>query len=271
MVKRGVPDVEDVVGRVERKFSASGLEVLRISDSPVDVGEGDFAMAFGGDGTLLKAFHLTGGRIPIIGVKDGTYGLLMELEMGEALEAVGDIVEGRFAVEEVPTAAVRDLGLRAINEILLLAAQRGKAAWFSVEVDGTEINRFLSDGVIFSTPLGSMAYSLSTGGPIVDPRIPAMVISPLAPWPPSMEVPTRALVIPPDSEVRVRSSRELSAIADGQVEVPVGRDVELHLAEGGAKFLSVKGGIKNNFYARLIVRISRARYGALLQRLGRSI
>ena len=143
-------------------------------------------VAFGGDGTILHAARaLCRAGTPILGVNLGHTGFMAELEAGE-LELVRQAFEGRFTLEERMMADVtafrdgqaifRDF---ALNEAVLGGVSR--VVGVNVYGDGRRIMGFSGDGVIVSTPTGSTAYSMSAGGPIVEPSASSLVVTPVCP------------------------------------------------------------------------------------------
>ena len=234
-----------------------GVEVIRESEEAPKADRGSVVIAIGGDGTLLKAYHTTRGRLPIIGVKDGTYGLLMELNERNLFFGLERLCNGNYEVVIHPSVDLVGADISpAVNEVLLACGIRGKASKISVFIEDILINKFISDGLIFASPLGTTAYSLSVGGPLLDPRVHALVVTPLAAWPPSMTIPVNSVVLPPSTEVTVKSTRRLVAIVDGQVEVPVGTEARVRLTREGVRFAHVYRE-PESFYSRIVERVGR--------------
>ncbi len=234
-----------------------GVDVVRENEQEPQASRGSVVIAIGGDGTLLKAYHITRGRLPIIGVKDGTYGLLMELNEKNLLSGLERLCSGDYEVVTHPSVDLVGFDVSpAVNEVLLACGIRGKASKISVYVEDILVNKFISDGLIFASPLGTMAYSLSVGGPLLDPRVHALVVTPLAAWPPSMTIPVNSIVLPPGTEVVVKSTRRLVAIIDGQVEVSVGTNARVRLVEEGAMFAHIYRE-PESFYSRIVERAGR--------------
>ncbi|RLG48942.1 MAG: hypothetical protein DRO06_00375 [Thermoproteota archaeon] len=242
--------IEEILREYGHDVALRRAEVQRV--------EADLGVAVGGDGTLLILYHSVG-RTPILGVKDGSYGLLMELEEESLEEGVRRIGSGRYFVAEEPAVSLEGHeDSLALNDILLAPRAVGKALRGRMFVDGVEINSFIADGVVFSTPLGSMAYCLSAGGPLVDPRVGGMIASILAPWPPSMDIPVRSLVIPQGSVVTVESDRDLLAAIDGQIVREVGRRCSVRLVSGGVRLAHLDRD-PLRFYRRIVSRVARAK------------
>ena len=105
-VREDSPEASRLAERAVRYLSEHGVEILR-EPSPVEPRPGAIVMAVGGDGTLLKAYHDSRGALPLIGVKDGTYGLLMELDEGSLQKGLKRLVEGDYEVVTHPAVGSR--------------------------------------------------------------------------------------------------------------------------------------------------------------------
>lgn len=146
-----------------------------------DAHSADFAVAIGGDGTVVEAFRHC--SAPILGINAGTLGYLPRVEPEKAREAVLDLLEGRFTLENRMTLTCTVSGQPAgiaLNEAALLKPGVAPIR-FSVSVDGIELMRYTADGMIAATPTGSTGYSLSAGGPIVEPTAEMLILTPVSP------------------------------------------------------------------------------------------
>ena len=166
---------------------------------------GDVMITYGGDGTLLEAVGiLPDYRIPVVGINSGRLGYLT-VDDGEGIEALFDhLSKGTLHFEErrmlqVIEGADDNFNGMALNEI---AIHRHGTMMVSVEtrIDGKAVATYHGDGIVVSTPTGSTAYSLSAGGPVIDPRCRCIVLSPIAPHNLTM----RPLVVPDDVEMTMR-------------------------------------------------------------------
>jgi len=170
-----------------------------------EFGEADLAIAFGGDGTVIRAAHLASERgTPILGVYYGSFGFVTQCT-GEELPGVfnafaaGELaVERRMMLEAELIRSGRPIAtLQALNETVLQRAVSSRLLTFDVMVDGYILTRYPADGVILSTPTGSTAYNLSAGGPILDPCCEAIGLVPLSPH----TLASRPLVLGPTREI----------------------------------------------------------------------
>ncbi len=184
----------------------------------------ELCLSLGGDGTMLRAARLTiDDRVPLLGINAGHLGYLAEIdpeELEQALEEwesgslraerrmLLDISFERASNEHVPEPTF------ALNEMVLERAESGHTVSVKASIGGRYFTRYLADGLIISTPTGSTAYSLSAGGPIVEPNFEALLVTPVA----AHMVFDRSLVLAPTTEVRfvVDGYRDGIVTVDGQ-------------------------------------------------------
>lgn len=149
----------------------------------------DLVVVLGGDGTMLHAARTLGDSgVPLVGVNRGRLGFLTDISRHEAVQHLGEILDGRYAEEQrfmleaVVTRDGREMArMRAFNDVVLNKGQSGRLIEFNVSVDGEYVYTQRSDGMIVSTPTGSTAYSLSANGPILHPTVHCIALVPLAP------------------------------------------------------------------------------------------
>lgn len=192
-------------------------------------GEYDMVVVLGGDGTLLATARNLAGQVPILGVNLGRMGFLTELKRGELYRVLGKILNGEYGIEERSLLAVElehagggSEAFRALNDAVVAKTAVAKIIELAVRIDGQPAASFRGDGLILSTPTGSTAYNLSAGGPIVDPSLPVVVLTPICPHSLSM----RPLVVPDTRrlEVELASRREedVYLAIDGQEKTSLG-------------------------------------------------
>ena len=198
---------------------------------PSDV---DLAIVAGGDGTLLSMARAAApSGIPLLGINFGSLGFLTELQPTEWLSGVEAVIEGRFSIEERQTLRVRHANrdgsvseYAALNDAVITKSALARMIGIRVQVDGAEVATYSSDGLIVATPTGSTAYNLSAGGPILDPRMGAFVISPICPH----TMTYRPLVVPDSVTIEVsllNADEEVFLTLDGQIGFPLLADDRL--------------------------------------------
>jgi NAD+ kinase len=187
-------DVEREADRVAAGLHATGHDVVRLlqprdAAPPACPAGTDLVVVLGGDGSILRAARWMGyDQLPVLGVNLGRLGFLADVPRDDALEALGEIAAGRFRLVDhlmFETEVVRAGGVvqteLGLNETSVLAGPPFTMIDIRLFVDGEPATTYRADGVIISTPVGSTAYNLSAGGPIVRKDLDAFVITPLNP------------------------------------------------------------------------------------------
>jgi NAD+ kinase len=203
----------ELAERIEAGAGASGVAA-----------EDDLVFALGGDGTLLKAVRLMEGlEVPILGINLGGLGFLTSVPSEEIDPCIDALLSGNYRIREQRLlraigegAGGEGLELYALNDIVLDEGTFARrAVVLRMTIGGAYIGTFTADGLIVSTATGSTAYSLSAGGPIVHPRLPALVATAICPH--SLAI--RPLVFGQEEVVEVTnelSGVSLKVTADGQ-------------------------------------------------------
>jgi len=227
----------------------------------------DLIISFGGDGTLLHtANEVAGISLPVLGINIGRIGYMAELEANE-IEYLKRIIDGDFAVEErmrIEVSVIRDGNAvyrkTALNDVVIMKTGLLWIVDMDIYADEMFISRYSGDGVIVATPTGSTAYSLSAGGPIIDPITKNITITPVC---------THALTAKPivlshnrTIKVMIPQSLENSAIAistdgDAGFELMHGDFITIREADEKTKLIHVKN---TNFYDVLYTKLSDRRF-----------
>ncbi|MHC4551622.1 MAG: NAD(+)/NADH kinase [Planctomycetota bacterium] len=210
-------------------FAETKAEILaNCFESGCDVDilqQADYAVVFGGDGTILGAARqLCESKVPVIGVNAGKLGFLAEFSIEELIEQFDRIISGQMLIENrmIVQCAISRNGQEvftstAVNDAVVSAGAPFNMIEMKLAVAGEKLAVCISDGLILSTPTGSTAYNLSSGGPIVSANLSAMVITPMCPHSLSF----RPIVIKADNEVSiemVRINEQTTLLLDGQVQ-----------------------------------------------------
>ena len=178
------------------------LDSARYSgSSPRDGGEGpDLCVVLGGDGTTLRSLRAyAGSDVPVFSINCGRVGFLATVDRDQSREGIDRALTDRFEVMKLPSLLLDEGREFALNEVSFQRGSHMNVAHLSYSISGEEIVRAPSDGVIASTPLGSTAYNLSAGGPILSWGLRGFVVSMVAPH----ALSARALVVSPDDTLRV--------------------------------------------------------------------
>ena len=183
---------------------------LRFSRLDREIQNASVVVCFGGDGTILHmAKAATRHGIPILGVNIGTMGFMAELESSE-LDQLAILAKGDFRIDkrmmlDVTVHRDRDIIFHDIclNDAAITKGAIARIVHLDVKCDGTQAMELGGDGVIISTPTGSTAYSLSAGGPIVEPDATSMLITPIC----AHDVAARSLVVSEKRVITVEMSK----------------------------------------------------------------
>lgn len=213
-------------------------------------GEPDVILALGGDGTILRAAQVALAQgVPLAGANLGKLGFLSTGDADHLEQMVDDLSQGRYRIEKrmmlTATATLDGRELRnvtALNEVVIERGTLSRVVSINVSVGGEPVATYVADGFIVSTPTGSTAYSLSAGGPLIEPEVQAMVLTSVSAHSPLW----RSIVVGPDRTVTLETPADAVAFsADGQaVEIlDAGSKVTvtphpepLHLVAGGIRF-----------------------------------
>ncbi len=197
---------DTLVGKVNAKAQPVPLKEMKT----------DFVITIGGDGTILRTcINLLKPEPPILAVNMGVRGFLTEVEPKDALAAVDKILGGKFTIEKCAKLAPSAEGGAmpdALNDVVVFGGEPSKILYVQICKDDKPILKCEADGLIFSTQTGSTGYSLSAGGPVLDPEIDANVLTPIC----SLTV-FRSIVFPANSKVTIESIRpkEMLVLIDG--------------------------------------------------------
>ena len=166
------------------------IDGLRISDTGRSIEESiDLGIVVGGDGTMLHVANaLAQVNLPVVGINMGRLGFLTDIPAENFGEPLDQLLDGHYSIEERTMLQARifeDSKLvaerLALNDVTLSKGATGKMIEIDMRVDGEQVGPSRGDGVIVATPTGSTAYALSAGGPILEPTLPAIVLTPISP------------------------------------------------------------------------------------------
>ncbi len=218
-------------------------------DKPALAAAVDLVVVLGGDGTLLSvadSIAAAGRDVPILGVNFGSLGFLTEATLRELYPSLEAALSGAAPVEaRMMLHATTIRGGRALpdhlalNDVVITKAARSRMTDLSVLIGDEFVTRVKADGLIVATPTGSTAYNLAAGGPIVQPVLEAIVLTPIAPH----MLTNRPIVIPAASLVRVQPMMderdEIYLTIDGQdgYQLKAGDEVRIRCAERRVRLL----------------------------------
>ena len=213
------PRVAEVMTLLAEYLTKAGVEVFAAEDMLLELPvrrapeaklaeHVELLIAIGGDGTMLYAGSLAhAGDVPLLGINRGRLGFLADVLPDEMLDSIAHVLAGNYLRE---SRLILDARLKksdgevvtatAVNDVVLQRRETGRMLDFETRVAGSFVNSHSGDGLIVSTPTGSTAYSLSCGGPIIEPQLDAVVVVPICPH----TLSDRPIVIPASQPIEVR-------------------------------------------------------------------
>lgn len=215
--------------------------------------EGELLIVIGGDGSILnKAKSAAAADIPILGINMGTLGFLSELEANE-IDLIDDVISGNYRSDErmmldiCVQKANKTISTVALNEIIIARGEISHTINVDVSSENMTVLDFAGDGVILSTPTGSTAYSLSAGGPIVEPDAENIIITPICPH----SINARPVVLNPNRTVSVVPYRLCDKSAyvfiDGHEKIKISENEKVIVKKSSLKTKLVRVN-NRNFY-----------------------
>ena len=209
-------------------------------------------IVLGGDGTLVRAARdMAGIGVPLIGVNLGTLGYLCELDKISVFPAIDRMFEDQYEVEDRMMLEGYSLvdgaqseATAAMNDIVIHRVGSAQIINLVIRVGGEYLTTYSADGVIISTPTGSTGYSMSAGGPIVDPKIKLLLITPINP----QSFSSRSIVVGADAQIEVMLAKrrpeedetaEVSFDGDRFMHMQIGDRILVKKAEGCAKVMKL--------------------------------
>lgn len=199
------------------------IQAVECSDAACLARQVDLLVVFGGDGTMLQAAReIAGSQTPMLGINIGGLGFLTAVPSPELPKALKQVWNGEFKFESRALIEVtgkfdgEQIAHRALNDIVISRGITSRLIELDVRVDGESLTRYRCDGLIFSSPTGSTAYSLAAGGAVAFPTADVMALTPICPH----TLTNRSLIMPMSVtiEVRIITPKPATILsADGQM------------------------------------------------------
>ena len=206
----------------------------------------ELLIVLGGDGTLIHGARLLGTRpVPILGINLGSLGFMTEVPSAEMYPVLDQVLAGEFHTSsrmKLSCKVRRDgqvvLEDQALNEVVVNAGALARLSDHELLMGGQYVTTFKADGVIVATPTGSTAYSLSAGGPIVHPRVDAIIVAPICPH----ALTQRPIVMPGDQTLTLLVNSEVPDLyltLDGQAGHPLQRGDRVNIERAPNRVLLI--------------------------------
>jgi NAD+ kinase len=279
--KRNNTEVYNIVRDLVKWLEEKGVEYLvdselgkslkldntvKQADIPKHV---ELVIVFGGDGTFLSVSkQVNEYNIPILGINSGGLGFLTEFTLNELYPIMEKIIGDDYEIEERGMLSVsvykknKKFGsYTVLNDLVINNGKVSRIIDLAIYAEGNLITTFKADGIIFSTPTGSTAYSLSAGGPIVHPTLPVTLITPICPH----ILTNRPLVVSNEMEITVKVLTVGSSYLtlDGQETVKVELNDEIKLKKSDSTVKLIKSPFRDYFSILKTKLMWGERYGRL--------
>ena len=218
----------------------------------------------GGDGTILqRAAECAKRKIPVLGINLGKIGFMTEIEIDDMEDAISKFLQDDFTIEKrmMMKAEIRkenkiQFSFHALNDVVVSKVAGEKLIYMELSTDGVAVNRYTADGLIIATPTGSTGYSISAGGPVVDPCMRLYVATPIC----AHMLSVRSAVLSSNKDIRIKLDGEYGnadavVTADGDIQGYIKNADEVIITESEYDFELIKIG-EQSFYDTLIKKLS---------------
>ncbi len=248
---------------MENKFSVTGMKVNYVKKSAIFENV-DLMIILGGDGTILQeAAACAKYGIPVMGINLGKVGFLTEIECDNIENALDKLLAEKYTIEkrmlikleirrEGKTVCVQN----ALNDVVVSKPSGAKLIDMELYAGDELVNRYIADGLIIATPTGSTGYSISAGGPVVDPSMTLYIATPICPH----MLSARSAVLSADKPIIIRldsayPDNEAVVTADGDVQGYISSADEVAVLKSKYEFQLIRTG-RQSFYNTLISKLS---------------
>lgn len=243
----------EVCMRLNLKSCFSNLHIHFYDDFDKMMYDSDAVIAVGGDGTIIHCSrHAAAAEKPILGINVGRLGFVAGLETNE-LDKLKKLIDGDYTIEnrmmlevQLENQGKTETHL-ALNDAVIARGTLSRILDISVHFNDKNVCDYRADGLIISTPTGSTAYSLSAGGPVIDPSINCILLSPICPH----SLLTRSVIFGPDAKLSVtacsnyKSEMILSIDGDTFIQISDNQKIDFCRSEHTVRIIKLKD---NNFY-----------------------
>lgn len=248
---------------MDSAYETVGLSVNYVSTEELYV-KAQVMIVLGGDGTILQCTgECAKRRIPVLGINLGRIGFMSEVEIDDIESALDKLLSDNYTIEKrmmMRVEIIRDKKIQrcahALNDIVVSKSAGEQLIGMELYTDGLLVNRYIADGLIIATPTGSTGYSISAGGPVVDPRMSLYVATPIC----AHMLAVRSAVLPSEKKIVIKLDKtypNCNAIvtADGDVQGYINDADEVVITCSEYEFELIKIG-NQSFYDTVLKKLS---------------
>lgn len=251
---------------IDQRLQDTESYTYDIIESAEDFQKLDFILALGGDGTILSLARAVAHRkTPILGVHLGKLGFLAEVTIDKMFERLNQVVSGNYQIQKrmvlkgTVTCEKEDKTFYALNDFVVDRGASHRLLSCLLKSDNHIVAKYQADGLIVSTPTGSTAYSLSAGGPVVDPEVESIIVSPICPH----SLTFRPIVLPHKSVLSIEFADEedqASFAVDGQITEQLDSNSKI-IVEKGEYFIQLIIFSDSSYFKTLRVKMGWGKRG----------
>jgi len=254
-----------IIANLEKERSAKAYKEIttllrkkhiRVLDNE-DISKAQLVITLGGDGMVLRASQIVRPGIPVLSVNLGNLGFLTQMNYAQFKKRLPEILAGKFKKEKrmMLSCRIGSTEYRALNDFVIERTNH-RAIAFDVAINKKRFVSYLADGLIISSPTGSTAYSLAAGGPIVEPSVSAIIISPLSPH----TLLNRHLIANIDKSIDITANSDVFLTIDGQKKIPVKKGVPIIIRKSKHYFVFTEFKDGKNFFSIIKDKFYRGQY-----------
>lgn len=239
--------------RIEAWGKEKSIEVEAhgsLEECELRISLGTVILTLGGDGTFLRcAMRFAAQEVPLLGINLGSLGFLTQITAEESLQALEQLRRGEFQFEKRMMLQAK-LGKReflALNDLVISRPGVDELVELELYSGGEFVAGFPGDGLIVATPTGASAYSLATGGPVIDPQLELIVATPLAPH----RLGLRPIIFPPQASLRVVVRKSGALLVDGDKAEELLPDDQVLIARSPYKIKMIVTNSRPGFFSLL--------------------
>lgn len=232
--------------RIEKSCSKSIVKLIEFVEEKEFYNSSDLLISLGGDGTLIGASHLIKKDTPIFGINLGRLGFITEFQKSNFYDDLQKVLDGKFQTRKTNLFNVKVMDRKNkvllndhfINDFVLSKNDIARIFKLGIESNGEHVYNLSGDGVIVSSPLGSTAYSLAAGGPIIEPNVKAMILTPICPH----SLTYRPLAISDNSKLKINlidRNEQVTITLDGQSAYHLKYGESVTITKSKSKYINI--------------------------------